>query len=121
MQTLSDTLAERALRYGDFTTHAAISQGLLRVMMQESGWRRLRDVHKEALTIIAHKIARILNGDPEYTDSWHDIAGYAKLVEDRCLPAFTRTPAPDENVAPVAPRRPDPRDIPHMQCGPTTS
>lgn len=35
---------------------------------------------------IADKIARILNGDPEYRDNWHDIAGYAKLAEDRCQP-----------------------------------
>jgi len=27
------------------------------------------------------KIARILNGDPNLIDNWHDIAGYAKLVE----------------------------------------
>jgi hypothetical protein len=27
------------------------------------------------------KITRILTGDPNYTDNWHDIAGYAKLVE----------------------------------------
>lgn len=30
--------------------------------------------------MIAHKIARILNGDPDYDDSWVDIAGYATLV-----------------------------------------
>ena len=33
--------------------------------------------------MIFHKIGRIVNGDPNYADSWHDIAGYAKLVEDR--------------------------------------
>lgn len=33
--------------------------------------------------MIAHKIGRILNGDPNYADSWIDIAGYAKLVADR--------------------------------------
>jgi len=31
--------------------------------------------------MIAHKIARIINGDPNHLDSWHDIAGYATLVE----------------------------------------
>jgi len=31
--------------------------------------------------MIAHKIGRILNGDPDYQDSWHDIIGYARLVE----------------------------------------
>jgi hypothetical protein len=33
--------------------------------------------------MIAHKIGRILNGDPNYADSWIDIAGYAQLVADR--------------------------------------
>jgi hypothetical protein len=30
-----------------------------------------------------HKVARILNGDPDYADSWRDIIGYARLVEKR--------------------------------------
>ena len=30
--------------------------------------------------MILHKVARILNGDPDYVDSWADIAGYAQLV-----------------------------------------
>lgn len=34
--------------------------------------------------MIQHKIGRILNGDPAYADSWHDIAGYATLVEKEC-------------------------------------
>jgi hypothetical protein len=37
----------------------------------------------EALEMICHKIGRIVNGDPNYADSWIDIAGYAKLVADR--------------------------------------
>jgi hypothetical protein len=32
--------------------------------------------------MIFHKIARILNGNPDYVDNWIDIAGYAKLVAD---------------------------------------
>ena len=28
-----------------------------------------------------HKIGRILNGDPDYQDSWTDIIGYTRLVE----------------------------------------
>jgi hypothetical protein len=49
-----------------------------------SGWGRLTPDKRQALTVIADKIARILNGDPEYKDNWHDIGGYAKLAEDRC-------------------------------------
>lgn len=37
----------------------------------------------ECLEMIAHKIGRILNGDPNYGDSWRDISGYATLVADR--------------------------------------
>ena len=33
--------------------------------------------------MIFAKVGRILNGDPNYADSWIDIAGYAKLVADR--------------------------------------
>ena len=35
---------------------------------------------REALDMIAHKIARIIAGNPEDIDSWVDIAGYAELV-----------------------------------------
>lgn len=37
----------------------------------------------QSLEMIQHKVARILNGDPDYPDSWIDIAGYAQLVADR--------------------------------------
>lgn len=86
-QNLEATLAERGARYGDFTGHAQISQGLQAVMHRAYTWGSMSADKREALTIIAHKIARILNGDPSYADSWHDIAGYAKLAEERCTQA----------------------------------
>lgn len=46
-------------------------------------WHSLASDQKEALEMIAHKLARIINGDPDYADSWVDIAGYSKLVADR--------------------------------------
>lgn len=86
------TLAERGKRYGDFTDHAYLAQQLIQTMqgfrpesLPEIGtpWERLKPVQRQALTVIADKIARILSGDPDYADNWHDIQGYAKLVEDR--------------------------------------
>lgn len=77
------TLAERGARYGDFTDHAAIAQDLQDTMRDAPGWHRLDAVKRQALTVIADKIARILSGDPSYADNWHDIQGYAKLAEDR--------------------------------------
>jgi hypothetical protein len=84
--TLQDTLDERGARYGDFTDHAAIAQDLQTRMRETPGWDDLTLDKAQALTVIADKIARILNGDPEYRDNWHDIAGYAKLAEDYAAP-----------------------------------
>lgn len=81
--TVQDTLNERGARYGDFTVHAGIAQGLQDVMRGSQGWQRLDAVKRQALTVIADKIARVLSGDPHYIDSWHDIQGYARLVEER--------------------------------------
>jgi hypothetical protein len=81
---LQATLAERGARYGDFSDHAAIAQRLQDDMRSGPNWNSLTPDKKQALTVIADKIARILTGDPEYRDNWHDIQGYAKLAEDRC-------------------------------------
>ena len=58
--TITATLAERGARYGDFTDHARIAQQLQRDMHTEPGWDRLSDVQKQALTVIADKIAPAL-------------------------------------------------------------
>ena len=81
--SIDDTLTERGNTYGDFTTHAQITQGLKSVMRRTDNWFKLTPDKQEALDMIAHKIGRILNGDPEFHDSWHDIVGYAKLAADR--------------------------------------
>lgn len=81
---LTATLNERGQRYGDFGKHAQITQDLKAVMADTPNWETLTPSAKEALEMIAHKIGRILNGDPTYADSWHDIAGYATLVEKEC-------------------------------------
>lgn len=83
--SLAETVAQRGGRYGDFTGHASVSQTLKRVAYEHAARNGvvLSDVHVEGLDMIFHKIARIVNGDPNYADSWHDIAGYATIVEQR--------------------------------------
>lgn len=93
--SVDNTLTERGARYGDFTDHAELAQELQDIMrgFHKPGadgqfirpWAKLDSVKRQALTVIADKIARILSGDPNYTDNWHDIQGYAKLAEDRCI------------------------------------
>ena len=82
-QSVDATLTERGNRYGKFKDHAELSQKLKNVMRNWDGWGAMDYDMRESLEMIQHKIARILNGDPTYADSWHDIAGYAKLVDDR--------------------------------------
>lgn len=82
MTDINYTLAEREKRYGDFAEHAKIAQNIKRGMMCR-GMDDLPDMHRQALEVIADKIARILSGDPNYADNWHDIQGYARLVEER--------------------------------------
>lgn len=78
------TLTERGKRYGKFTGHAKVTQELKRVLWNALADKpELADDQKEALDMICHKLGRIVNGDPNYADSWVDIAGYAKLVSDR--------------------------------------
>jgi len=85
--TIESTLNERGSRYGEFSGHAHVTQNLKLAIHSTPNWPFLASDQKEALEMICHKMARILNGDPNYVDSWHDIAGYATLVEQRlCLP-----------------------------------
>ena len=78
-------LNERGSRYGKFKDHAEITQTLKGVIKARMGakWDDMQDDQRESLEMICHKLGRIANGDPNYADSWIDIAGYAKLVSDR--------------------------------------
>lgn len=79
-KNIENTLADRGSKYGSFDGHAAITQALKYTMHKSPRWRELSEDKKEALEMVAHKIGRILNGDPEYKDSWVDIEGYVHLV-----------------------------------------
>ena len=83
LPTIDATLIERGTRYGKFKDHANVTQQIKNVIFGFNPALRLENDQREALEMIAHKIGRIVNGDPDYADSWVDIAGYAKLVADR--------------------------------------
>lgn len=82
-------LQERGKRYGNFYDHATCCQQLKYVISDALVTRKQRDGmllmpdQQQALDVICDKIARILNGDPDYVDNWDDIAGYATLVSKR--------------------------------------
>jgi|SaaInlStandDraft_4_1057021.scaffolds.fasta_scaffold33332_3 hypothetical protein len=81
--TIDNTLKERGSRYGTLEQNGLVGQGMKRFARLGVNWDILTDGQKESIEMICHKISRIVNGDPNYKDSWHDIIGYAKLIEDK--------------------------------------
>lgn len=77
-------LNERGKTHGNYTDHARITQNLKRELEAEHGWSNLNDCQREALHMIVHKIGRIIAGNSHFRDHWDDIAGYARLVAERC-------------------------------------
>lgn len=75
-------LAEHDSRYDEFSSHAQITQEIKAIIYTGQSAEKLSPSQCEALNMIAHNLGRIVNGDPNYADSWIDIAGYAKLVAD---------------------------------------
>lgn len=104
---IQDTLNERAKTYGDFRDIARISGALQRAMRAGRNWDNLPEDAREALQAIASKIARILNGDPEHIDNWHDISGYATLVENRLHETSAKIAAKVAELAPPSSHAPD--------------
>lgn len=82
VDTVLDT---RATQYGTFKDGAELMQSIKRTLAAhaQKHEKTFADDQWEALEMIVHKIARIVNGNPDNHDSWVDIAGYAMLVADR--------------------------------------
>ncbi len=80
---LENTLQQRHNRYGTYLDTATLITDLKEIMHASPQWKDLEADQKESLDLIANKIGRILRGDANYVDSWHDIAGYATLIEKR--------------------------------------
>jgi hypothetical protein len=79
------TLNARESTHGDYQANAHLAQQLKTILHNKINWSRLASDQQESLDLICTKIARILTGDPNHADSWHDIQGYARLVERRLL------------------------------------
>lgn len=76
-------LNQREKNYGDYSDVSDTSQRIKNVLRQNPGWDEMYQFQRESLDMIANKIARIVNGNNDYADSWIDIVGYAQLVVDR--------------------------------------
>lgn len=84
MSEIVEVLTQRGQVYGPFIRQAQIACELKGIMWSYTAWaEQLAPDQREALEMIQVKIARIINGDPNYPDNWRDIEGYARLVANR--------------------------------------
>jgi hypothetical protein len=74
-------LKERGETHGDWLSVAITAQEIKQIIAAGDSYAEMCFDQREALDMIATKIARIVNGDPNVRDHWHDIAGYATLAE----------------------------------------
>ena len=79
--SINKTLEQRGSRYGKFKDVAATTYALQEILRNAKNHEHMTDDQVIALDMICNKMARIVNGDPSYSDNWHDISGYATLVE----------------------------------------
>jgi hypothetical protein len=77
--TTVDIINEREKTHGVYKSTAAWSQSLKDMFRSSGNWASLNDGQREALEMIAVKLARLLNGNPQFPDHWDDLAGYGKL------------------------------------------
>jgi hypothetical protein len=79
VKDLELTLEERSKTHGDFEFNSKVSRWIKEIINQND--TELSIAQHEALDCIAAKMARILSGGHNHADNWHDIAGYARLIE----------------------------------------
>ena len=95
MPDLNRTLADRQKTHGDFQQVAKVAESL----MNSIEFQRLSATQSFAVRMIVGKLARIVCGNPNEPDHWHDIAGYAKLVEDELIGASAKQDAVKSNFS----------------------
>ena len=72
------TIPNRDEQHGGLEAVGLLAQNMKGTLRAGANWHLLTPGEREALDMIAHKIARILSGsDPHDPQHWEDVAGYA--------------------------------------------
>lgn len=78
-QDIADILEARASSYGSYEVVAEITLAITDALKKGGNWDNLDNVSKLSFTMIANKLARIVNGALK-EDSLKDIQGYIQLI-----------------------------------------
>ena len=80
---IQETLGKRSPVYGPYGEQVIVRRDIVDIML--AAYNRNNNVpmphkYQEYIWDIANKLSRIAT-TPQHIDSWHDIQGYAKLIE----------------------------------------
>lgn len=81
-QDVQDLLTERGRTHGKYAEQAVITQQTKDLWRKHPGFDKLTPVQRDVLEMVAHKVGRILAGNPNFKDHWDDIAGYSMLASN---------------------------------------
>ncbi len=73
-------IEERSKTHGDYLKNADITWQIKAALHQGVRYEEMHPAMKETLDMVAHKMHRIVNGDPWFNDHWVDMTGYPHLV-----------------------------------------
>ena len=92
-------LEERGSRYGDFDDIAEISQTLkdMWYMKANLDFKEPTDTMNEAMEMVLHKLARMINGDRYYEDNIIDMQNYLELYRQEVIKSNTNTPKEEKD------------------------
>ena len=88
LSDISDTLAQRGTQYKDNWELYVDLKACVRNMQTSS----LNRKQEYCIDMILVKLSRILRGDPNKADNWHDLEGYAKLGKPSHVPSIAHPP-----------------------------
>jgi len=87
MKTTDEILEERGNVYGDFTLGSEVEAAMMNIICanhESQTGRPMSAINKIFFSKIVMKLSR-LSVSPSHIDSWTDIAGYARLVEQHLI------------------------------------
>lgn len=84
MTDVNNTISDRQRTHGNYEDVAQTYDELVRIARACPSFMKMNAPQSMSTEMIMHKLARALNGDPNFTDHWHDIEGYAALARRAC-------------------------------------
>jgi len=87
MKTTDEVLKERGSVYGDFTDGSRLEMQMMALLAfnhEKQCSKQLSELERVFFSKIIMKLSR-LSVTPNHIDSWTDIAGYARLIEQHYI------------------------------------